>query len=251
MVQLSALYRKRFAETGLDRRQAVWRTLCDAYFSKLIPKDAAVLDVACGYGEFINNVEAGEKYAVDLNPDAGGRLDPEVRFTHTAATDLSSLPANSVDVAFTSNFLEHLRSKEEIDTVFQQVRRVLRSNGRFILMGPNIKYAYKHYWDFYDHHLPLSHLSLGEGLSAAGYRLEKVIPQFLPFTMNNGAPTADFLIRAYLAFPPAWKIMGAQFLVVASKDDGIAQPAAAEESSRSVGGIPPMVGATGFEPATP
>ena len=33
----------RFAETGLDRRQAVWRTLCDAYFSKLIPKDAAVL----------------------------------------------------------------------------------------------------------------------------------------------------------------------------------------------------------------
>jgi SAM-dependent methyltransferase len=217
LVQLSDLYRKRFANTGLEKRQAVWRTLCDAYFGKLIPPDAAVLDVACGYGEFINNIRAREKYAIDLNPDAGGRLDPSVRFTRTPATDLSPLAAESVDVAFSSNFLEHLRSKDEVDTVFAEVRRVLRPGGRFILLGPNIKYAYKDYWDFYDHHLPLSHLSVGEGLTAAGYRLEKVIPQFLPFTMNNGAPTADILIRAYLAFPPAWRLLGAQFLVVAAK----------------------------------
>jgi SAM-dependent methyltransferase len=217
MEQLSALYRKRFNDTGLDRRQQVWRVLCAAYFDKLIPADAAVLDVACGYGEFINNVRAGRKYAVDLNPDAAGRLAPEVSFFHTPATDLSPLAAESVDVAFTSNFLEHLRSKEEVDQVFAQVRRVLRPGGRFILLGPNIKYAYRAYWDFYDHHLPLSHLSVGEGLQAAGYRLEKVIDRFLPFTMNNGAPTADILIRGYLAFPPAWRLMGAQFLVVAAR----------------------------------
>ena len=31
-------------------------------------------------------------------------------------------------------------------------------------MGPNIRYLAAEYWDFYDHYLPLSHLSLEEGL---------------------------------------------------------------------------------------
>ncbi len=218
MDQLSTLYRKRFGDTGLVRRQAVWKTLCDAWFSKLIPPESAVLDVACGYGEFINNIRAREKYAVDLNPDTAGRLDHDVRFTHAAATDLSMLPAATIDVAFSSNFLEHLRSKEEIDLVLAGVRRVLKPGGRFILMGPNIKYCARSYWDFYDHHTALSHLSLGEGLCAAGYRIERSIAQFLPPTMQGATPTAPALIRLYLALPLAWKFMGQQFLIVAVKD---------------------------------
>ena len=51
----------------------------------------------------------------------------------------------------------------------------------------------------------------------AGFELDTVIPRFLPFTMNNGAPTADFLIESYLALPIAWKVMGKQFLLVARK----------------------------------
>lgn len=217
MTELSALYRARFSQTGIEKRQAVWRVLCDAYFSKLIANDATVLDVACGYGEFINNIRAREKYAVDLNPDAAARLSPDVRFTRTPATDLTALPADTMDVVFTSNFLEHLRTKEECDQVLRGVWRVLKSGGKFVVMGPNIRFAYKNYWDFYDHYLPLSDLSISEGLLINGFELEDVVPRFLPYTMNNSTPTASFLIRAYLAFPLAWRFMGGQFLVVARK----------------------------------
>jgi ubiquinone/menaquinone biosynthesis C-methylase UbiE len=78
----------------------------------LILPSATVLDLACGYGEFLNNVKAATRHAVDLNSDAVGRLDKSVRFTHTSAADLSKLPPKTMDVVFTSNFLEHLRSKK-------------------------------------------------------------------------------------------------------------------------------------------
>jgi hypothetical protein len=86
-----------------------------------------------------------------------------------------------------------------------------------MILGPNIRYAYKEYWDYYDHYLPLSHLSLAEGLSLAGYVPEIVIDRFLPYTMNSSRPTADWLIKAYLAMPMFWKVMGKQFFVVARK----------------------------------
>src|SRR5208282_4476822 len=83
------------------------------------------------------------------------------------------------------------------------VREVLKHGGKFIIMGPNIRYTYREYWDFYDHYLPLSHLSLAEGLRIAGFRIKENIPRFLPYTMNNNAPTQDLLVRAYLALPIA------------------------------------------------
>ena len=42
-----------------------------------------------------------------------------------------------------------------------------------MILGPNIRYACKEYWHYYDHYLALSHLSLVEGLTLAGYRPEK------------------------------------------------------------------------------
>lgn len=217
MVDLQQLYDIRFSSTGLEKRRAVWRVLCKDYFSKLMPRDATVLDLACGYGEFINHIDAATKYAVDLNEDAPRHLDPAVRFVRTSALDLSELPQGEIDVVFTSNFLEHFHDKRDLDTLFGQVVKLLKPGGRFIVVGPNIRYAYREYWDFYDHYLPLSHLSLVEGLMLAGLRPEKVVDRFLPYTMQGGMPTADFLVRAYLAMPFAWRFFGKQFLVVARK----------------------------------
>ena len=89
-----------------------------------------------------------------------------------------------------------------------------------MILGPNIRYAYKEYWDYYDHYLPLSHLSLVEGLLLAGYVPETVMDRFLPYTMNNYAkPTADWMIRMYLSVRIAWKLIGKQFFVVAQKHE--------------------------------
>lgn len=217
MNDLSSIYKSRFSNTGLEKRTRVWKILCAEFFQGYVPPQSAVLDLACGYGEFINNIKASKKYGVDLNPDAASHLSPDVDFKLTPAYDLSHIPTDSLDRVFTSNFLEHLPDKAACDTVLKEVRRVLKPGGKFMILGPNIHYAYREYWDYYDHYLALSHLSLAEGLLLAKYTPETVVDRFLPYTMNNSKPTADWLIRLYLKMPWAWKIFGKQFFVVAQK----------------------------------
>jgi ubiquinone/menaquinone biosynthesis C-methylase UbiE len=217
MNDLASIYKKRFVDSGIERRQNVWRALCRFFFSRFVRPDDTVLDIACGYGEFINNIPAAKKFAIDLNPDSLRCLDPAVHFVNGAATDLSQFADSSVDVAFTSNFLEHLRDKMDVIELFRQVHRVLVPGGKMLILGPNIKYAYRDYWDFFDHYLPLSDASVGEALALTGFDLEMVIPRFLPFTMNNKAPTHDLIIFAYLRLPLAWLWFGKQFFIVAQK----------------------------------
>ena len=138
--------------------------LCKHFFDRRIPTNATVLDLACGHGEFINNIRAGRRFAVDLNPDAAQHLQPGISFFNAPATDLPAVGYEVADVVFTSNFLEQLRDKKECDTVLAAVRDVFKPGGNFIVMGPSICYAYREYWDFYDQYLPLFDLSLGEGL---------------------------------------------------------------------------------------
>lgn len=217
MNDLVDLYENRFQNTGLEKRKRVWKILCQNYFQQFVPTDGSILDLACGYGEFINNIVANKRFAADLNTDSSRHLDNNVSFKLTAANDLSHLKSDSLDRVFTSNFLEHLPSKEACSEVFKEVLRVLKPGGAFMILGPNIRYAYKEYWDYYDHYLPLSHLSLVEGLVLAGYKPEIVIDRFLPYTMNNSRPTADWIIKTYLAVPLAWNFFGKQFFVVARK----------------------------------
>jgi SAM-dependent methyltransferase len=217
MTDIKAIYSQRFHTMGLERRRRVWSILCEQFFNRLIDADDTVLDLACGYGEFINSVRAKQKFGIDFNPDAPRFLDNGVRFYQTAATDLSDICAASIDVVFTSNFLEHLASKDECSGVFRQVYKILKPGGRFIIMGPNIRYAYRKYWDYFDHQLPLSHLSVSEGLRQCGFGIQRVIPRFLPYTMNESVPTHDMLVRLYLKIPLIWRLFGKQFLVVACK----------------------------------
>lgn len=218
MTNISSMYETRFRDTGLEKRARVWKVLCAAFFQRRIDPGSTVLDLACGYGDFINNIQAARKYAVDLNPDAGKHLAPDVGFFNAVATELDCIESESLDVVFTSNFLEHMPDKTALDAVFAEVLGKLKPGGKFIVLGPNIKYAYREYWDYYDHYTPLSHLSLAEGLSISGFRVEEVIPRFLPFTMKNAMPTHPALIWAYLHLPLAWRVLGKQFLVVAEKE---------------------------------
>src|SRR5262245_54174104 len=106
---ISRTYEARFTKSGLDRRKRVWKILCSSFFQRFIPPDATILELACGYGEFINNIRARQKIAIDLNPDSSGHLDSDILFKQTAATDLSFIASDSIDRVFTSNFLEHLK----------------------------------------------------------------------------------------------------------------------------------------------
>jgi len=227
-MDLAAIYRDRFGRMGKDTRDRVWAVLCRSYFDDVIGPNRSVLELACGYGEFINNIAASRKLAIDINPDARSHVNDDVEFMEADAAEIP-VPDASVDVVFASNFLEHLPDKATLNRVFGEVRRALGDGGHFIIMGPNIRFAYREYWDWFDHFLPLSDRSLCEGLSQAGFTIVRCTPQFLPVTMDSKLPKPDWMIRLYLAIPMAWRIFGKQFLVVARKEGG---PSAALNAQR-------------------
>jgi SAM-dependent methyltransferase len=101
--ELQRIYRRRFSHTS-DYRNRVWQVLATTFFNRWISAEAAVLDIGCGYGEFINNIAAGKKYAMDLNPDAPKHLAPAVHFFEQDCSSSWPLPDNTLDAVFTSNF---------------------------------------------------------------------------------------------------------------------------------------------------
>jgi SAM-dependent methyltransferase len=214
---LARLYQNRFSENELPRKNAIWRVICQNFFQRYIGLTDTVVDLACGYGEFINNISAGEKIAVDINPDSRGYLAGDVRFEQVAATDLGVFLNGKADIVFTSNFLEHLPDKQTLELLLDQILLALKPGGRYLILGPNLRYLPGEYWDFYDHHLGLTHLSLCEILAVKGFQLETCIDRFLPYTTQGALPTHPLLVRAYLAFPFAWRFLGRQFFIVARK----------------------------------
>lgn len=215
--QLAELYRNRFPEQELARKNAIWKVICDNYIQRFIAPTDTVVDVACGYGEFINNIRAGEKIGVDLNPDSQQHLANGVRFIQASATELGALLQGQADAVFTSNFLEHLPDKKALELLLDQIMLTLRPGGRYLIMGPNLRYLPGEYWDFYDHHLGLTHASLSEILAVKGFEIESCVDRFLPYTTQGALPTHPLLVRVYLAVPPVWKILGKQFFIVARK----------------------------------
>ena len=214
--ELSRIYQRRFGQTAAYRKR-VWQVLTREFFQRWIPPGAAVLDLGCGYGEFINNIGAGTKWAMDLNPDAPQHLGPDVTFLQQDCSQPWQLAAGSLDVVFTSNFFEHLPDKQCLRQTLRQAHRSLRSNGCLIAMGPNIKYLPGQYWDFFDHHTILTEASLGEVLETEGFMLEQVVPRFLPYTLVNAPEYPLLFLRLYLAMPWLWWVKGRQFLVRARK----------------------------------
>lgn len=118
---------------------------------------------------------------------------------------------------FTSNFLEHLPDKKTLDVFLQQVFLLLKPGGAYLILGPNLRYLPAQYWDFYDHHLGLTHLSLTEALAMQGFKPEMCIDRFLPYTTQTKLPTHPYFVWLYLKIPFVWKFIGKQFFIVARK----------------------------------
>jgi SAM-dependent methyltransferase len=213
---LRSTYRRRFLPTS-EYRNRVWRVLTRHFLDRWIAAESSVLDLGCGYGEFINNICASRKYAMDLNPDSPSHLSNDVRFIFQDCSKPWPLSDESLDTVFTSNFFEHLPDKSALQETLKQAYRCLRPGGRLIAIGPNIKYLPGRYWDFFDHHVALTESSLAEACALQGFRIDRTTPRFLPFTMVNASEYPVLLLRIYLSIPLAWRIWGRQFLVIASK----------------------------------
>jgi SAM-dependent methyltransferase len=214
--ELQSIYEHRFTSM-LTYRTAVWQVLTSAFFQKYVRADASVLDLGCGYGEFINHIKCGRKYGMDLNPRSPEFLAKDVKFLQQDCSVRWDLPDACLDVVFTSNFFEHLPDKLSLRNTLQEAQRCLKPGGRLIALGPNIKYVQGAYWDFWDHFLCLTEMSLGEGMENNGYRVVESVPRFLPYSMVEAPQYPLALLRLYLALPVFWRFFGKQFLVVAER----------------------------------
>ena len=216
-MDLKDLYEQRFPERELAQKNAIWQVLCRHFFSRFVRPGDTVVDIGAGYCEFINNIECRVKYAVDLNPDVERFANPGIHVLNEPCTAVATLAPDSVDVVFMSNFLEHLPSKAAVLDTFREAHRILRRGGRIVVLQPNIRFLYDEYWDFFDHHTPLSDRSLAEGLSLAGFEVRTLVPRFLPYTTKSRLPKAAIFVRLYLALPLAWRVLGKQALAVGVK----------------------------------
>jgi len=127
--EIKKLYKNRFNEKEIKQKNIIWKVLCDLFFQKYIKKDSTVLDIGAGYCEFINNIKCNKKYALDLNEDIFCFANRDVKVFIGKSTNLSFLADKSVDLVFMSNFLEHLKTKEEIKKSLTEIRRVLKIEG--------------------------------------------------------------------------------------------------------------------------
>jgi SAM-dependent methyltransferase len=196
--------------TADPRRSVLWEALWRYYFSNLISPQDCVLDLGCGYGNFINAVLAQRRIGIDTWAECRLYLAPGVEAVVGSVTDLGFLGDQSIDFAFASNLFEHL-TQADLASVLVQLRAKLRQNGTLTIVQPNYRYAYREYFDDYTHISVYSHISLADFLVANGYEILEIQPRFMPLTIKSRIPVSPLLIRAYLASPI--KPLGKQMLL--------------------------------------
>jgi SAM-dependent methyltransferase len=207
------VYSGRFSDDDDARKDRIWQEIA-RFLQRFVPADAAVLDLACDRGHFIRNVRARERWASDLR-DVSAHLPADVRFVHSDGLALADrLPAEHFDVVFMSNYLEHLATGDAVVEQLEVARALLRPGGRAIVLQPNIRLTGNRYWDFIDHKTALTERSLVEAGTLARLETEELIVRFLPYTTKSRLPQTPTLVRAYLAFRPAWRLLGRQTLYV-------------------------------------
>ena len=177
-----------------------------------------MVDIGAGLGEFLRHIRCGKTIAVDIEPMYGRALPTGTLEIHAPSHELSRHVApDSVDVVFCSNFFEHLPDSATFLATLVEIRKVLRPGGRLLALQPNIRFTGGAYWDFVDHHLPLTDRTLVEAAVSVGFEVQEVIPRFLPYTTRSRLPQAPWLVRLYLAIRPAWWVLGKQTWFVARK----------------------------------
>lgn len=216
-MDVKSIYSRRF-NPDIEFRQKMWILLCHDFFQKYVPVDSTILEIGAGYCEFINNIHANRKIALDINPDVRNYAETDVEVIENVSDNIQALSDSSVDIVFISNLFEHL-SRDTIVTTIQEIKRVLIPGGKFIILQPNIRYCDRDYWMFFDHITPIDDRALVEVLEINNFLILSDIPRFLPYTTKSNLPKSLFLIKIYLKLKFLWHFFGQQALIISTKRD--------------------------------
>ena len=183
----------------LAERRGVWREIV-RYVAQDVPGAQAVLELGAGYCDFINQYPAARRLAFDLNPEMVRHADPGVDLRIADCTALPGIPPASLDLVFASNLLEHFAG-DQLATLLPAIAGALRPGGHLVLLQPNYLLCPGHYFDDPTHKTIFHHRNIGAVLEPHGFRVRKLVPGLLPFSMKSRLPKWPLLVRLYLASP--------------------------------------------------
>lgn len=190
------------------KRERLWKVIA-GFLQKYVGEEASILDMGAGYCDFINNIRAKERHALDTT-DIGNYASKDVTVHRQSCIDMKNLP--SFDVIFVSNLFEHL-SKEDFERTLSEIKSHLKKRGKLILIQPNFRYSYKVYFDDYTHQLVFTDISICDILRNHGFVISKVMPRFIPFSLKSRLPRSPLLLKIYLYSP--FKFLAGQMLIIA------------------------------------
>jgi len=159
---------------GLGPRLPYFRRIIARHFPE--ERNAAILELGCGHGALLYALQqAGYRNArgVDGSHEQvvaaaalgiGGVSEGDVVAT------LHATPDASLDVVVAFDLIEHF-TKDEMILLVDEVRRVLKPGGRWIIHAPNAEGPFggrMRHWDF-THELALTRTSVDQLLRASGF----------------------------------------------------------------------------------
>lgn len=160
---------------GLKPREAYLKKLIREHFPK--NHEAKILDLGCGHGAliyFAQSMGYSNVIGVDRSPEqvkAAKNLNIEGVKQGDLIELLNSLANDSCDVIITFDVIEHFK-KEELLIFVDEVRRVLKTGGKWIIHTPNGEspFGSRIYFCDFTHELAFTRQSVSQLLLASGFK---------------------------------------------------------------------------------
>jgi SAM-dependent methyltransferase len=161
-------------QQGLRPRLTYLYKMVRQHFPK--DKNVEILELGCGHGALLHVLhEAGYSNArgVDGSPEqvaAARKLGIGKVEQGDVIKVLQAQTANSIDVVVAFDLIEHF-SKDELIELVDEVHRVLRPGGTWIIHVPNAESPFggrMRHWD-YTHELAFTRISIAQLLKSSGF----------------------------------------------------------------------------------
>ena len=176
---------------GISPRLPYLRQLARRYFPE--DRDVVILELGCGHGALLHVLQQQGYHnvrGVDGSPDqvaAALRLGIAGVEQSDVMAALAGTPTTSQDVVVAFDLIEHF-SKDELIPLVDEVCRVLKPGGRWIIHAPNAEGPFgsrMRHWDF-THELAFTRTSLDQLLRASGFaRVECIEDRPVPHGLKS------------------------------------------------------------------